>query len=274
MELIKKSFKTRLKNFAEKIYDDNLFLLSSSISYYSALAIAPFLLILLGVAALIGSNIQNKLIGLAFDFSPQLGKMIQIIFANVNEGVNIGSVSGIVGIIILLWTASLVFLQMRYAMDVIYGHHDPNASITVWGTIKERLFAMFVVVMAGLFLIISASLPGIVQYFFGTNERLMFYKSFALLFNISIYVAMFWCIHYFVPSKRPSKKEAFKMGLLSTVFFIVGNMLLASYFKSVAAGSIYGAAGSLLVFLTWAYYSSFTLFLSVELFLYLQKIGK
>ena len=47
MELIKKKFFTRVKNVAEMVSEDNLFLLSSSISYYSALALAPFALILL-----------------------------------------------------------------------------------------------------------------------------------------------------------------------------------------------------------------------------------
>jgi len=50
--------------------------------------------------------------------------------------------------------------------------------------------------------------------------------------------------------------------------------LLGVYFRSVASSSIYGAAGSLLVFLIWSYYSSFTLFLSVELFLYFRKTKK
>jgi membrane protein len=274
MELIKKSLRTKIKQFFSKIAEDDLFLLSSSVSYYSALALAPFLLILLGVASLIGGDVQSRIIELAFYFSSELGKMVQIIFSNVNEGVNIGSTSGIIGIIVLLWTSSLVFLQLRYALNVIYNFHDPSAPISIWLSVKERLFAMFVVIMAGIFLIFSSLLPGTVQFFFGTHENLMIYKAFAVVLNFLVYIMMFLSIHSFVPSKRPKNSEAFKMALLSTVFFILGNTLLTSYLKEVAIGSIYGAAGSLLVFLTWAYYSSFTLFLSVELFLYLRKMGK
>jgi len=36
--------------------------------------------------------------------------------------------------------------------------------------------------------------------------------------------------------------------------------------KNVALHSLYGAAGALLVFLLWTYYSSLTLFISVEVF--------
>lgn len=275
MELIKKSFTTRVKNLASKVSEDNLFLLASSISYYSALAIAPFMLILLGVASLVGVGVQGKIIEMATGFSPEVGKMIELIFANVNEGVNFGSISGIIGVIILLSTASLVFLQLRYSLDVIYGYFNPNASRGVWQIVREKLFAMFFVLMTGVFFIVSTTLPGLVSFFLGQeNEKYLLYRALALALNIFIYVVMFWGIHIFTPSRRPKAMMAFKMALLSTAFFILGNILLASYLKGVASNSIYGAAGSLLVFLTWTYYTSFTLFLSVEVFLYLKKIGK
>lgn len=274
MELVKKRLPTRVKNLGDKIYEDNLFLLSSSVSYYSALAIAPFLLILLAVASLIGDDIQNKVIGWASDFSPAVGQMIKIIFENIEEGVNIGSFSGMIGLMILFWTASLVFVQMRYSMDVIYGFFEVRNNRSIWEQIWDKVFAMFVVFMAGLFLIISSSLPGVVQFFFRTDENLLILKSMAFLVNFIIYIWMFWCIHFFTPSRRPGKREALKMSVLSSIFFIIGNVLLGIYFRSVAGSSIYGAAGSLLVFLIWTYYSSFTLFLSIEVFLYLKKIGK
>jgi len=274
MELVKKRLPTRVKNLGDKIHKDNLFLLSSSVSYYSALAIAPFLLIILAVAALIGDDIQTKVIGWASDFSPAVGKMIEIIFENVKEGINIGSLSGILGLIILLWTTSLVFIQMRYSMDVIYGFFDNKSNRSIWTTLWDKVFAMFVVFMAGLFLIVTSSLPGIVQFFFSRDKNLILFKSIAFILNFFIYIWMFWCIHFFTPSKRPGKKEALKMSILSSLFFIIGNVLLGFYFRGVAGASIYGAAGSLLVFLIWTYYSSFTLFLSIEVFLYLKKIGK
>ena len=272
MELIRKSLPVKVKEFFSKISQDNLFLLSSSVSYYSALAIAPFLLILLAVAAFMGGDVQNEIIRMTADFSPEVGKMITIIFNNVNEGVNFRSLSGILGGIVLLSTASLVFLQLRYALDVIYGHHHIYSSKSIWDTILEKLFAMLVVLIAGVFLIVTSSLPGLIRTFLGDNKNLLFYSAFII--NFFIYVCMFWGIHYFVPSARPGKRDALRMSLLSSVFFILGNILLSSYLKSIAVSSIYGAAGTLLIFLIWTYYSSFTMFLSVEVFLYLRKLRK
>lgn len=274
MELIKKTPLTRFKNLVDRVYEDNLFLLSSSVSYYSALAIAPFLLILLAVASLIGEDVQAKVIKLCTDFSPEMGTMTQIIFNNVNEGLDIGSFSGILGLVIILWTASLVFLQLRYSFDVIYRHHNPLAPISILGFIKERLFAMGVVVISGIFLIISATLPGLVAFYLKDHSNIVLYRIFAFLLNVFTYIITFWLIQFYAPSIKPRKRDAFHISVLSTIFFILGNLLLARYFKNVAVGSIYGAAASLLVFLIWVYYSSFTLFLSAEIFLFYKNIKK
>lgn len=274
MELIKKSFPTRVKTLAGKISQDNLFLLASSISYYSALAIAPFMLILLGVASALGVGVQGKLVKMAGDFSPEVGKMIQMIFANVNEGVSFGSISGLIGVAVLLSTASLVFLQLRYSLDVIYGYNSAKVKKTIMDTVKEKLFAMFFVFMVGVFFVLSTSITSIISFIFKGTDSYLIYKIGVYALNFMIYIGMFWGIHYYTPSKKPEVKDSLKMGGLSAIFFVLGNMLLASYLKGVASNSIYGAAGTLLVFLVWTYYTSFTLFVSAEVFLYLKKIGK
>jgi membrane protein len=274
MELIQKGLKTRLVDLARKVSEDNLFLLASSVSYYSALGIAPFLLILLGVASILGGNYQSKILTFAFELSPEFGKIVQLIFSNLNNGVDFGSISGIIGFVILLSTASLVFLQLRYAFDVIYGHYNFIPKKSFLANVLERLFAVGFVFIAGIFLIFSSSLPGVVLWRIKGNEAVIVYQVGAFILNFLIYVAMFWGIHYLTPSKRPQKKYALKMGILSSVFFIIGNTLLGIYLRNVAISSIYGAAGSLLIFLIWTYYSSFTLFLSVELYLFFKKTKK
>ncbi len=264
MELIKQGPIAKFKSFLLKISGHNLFLLSSSVSYYSALALAPFLLIILGVASFIGDDVKARASVWAAGFSPAVAKMMDIIFENIHQGVSVGSLSGFVGLVFLLWTASLVFLQLRFSFDVIYGTHEDRGRKSVRIIITDKLFAMLVVFLAGVLLIIFSALPGLVVYLFGKEATVI--RALAFLINFIIYTCMFYLVHYVTPSQRPKKRDAFKMAILSSVFFIIGNVLLGLYFKGIAGHSIYGAAGSLLVFLVWCYYSSFTLFLSVEIF--------
>lgn len=269
MELIRKSPTARLKNLAAKIYDDNLFLLSSSVSYYSALGLAPFFLIVLYVAAFVGETTKARIVERAsVVFSPEVGDMIQLIMNNAEEGISVGSVSGIIGALVLLFTASLVFLQFRYALDVIYGFWSPEDRRPLRTILMERVFAMLIVLGGAALLLVSFSVTTFMGSYLGD------YRSYVFFANFVLYVLFFTALHYFGPSMRPGKREALKTAVLSSVFFVVGNVLLASYLKKIAAVSVYGAAGTLLVFLVWVFYSSFTIFLSVEVFLFLRKIGK
>ena len=50
-----------------------------------------------------------------------------------------------------------------------------------------------------------------------------------------------------------------------SVLFSIGKFLIGIYIGSSAIGSVYGAAGSLVVLLVWTYYSSQILFFGAEL---------
>lgn len=277
MEL-KKVLATRVNNIAAKVSHDNLFLFSSSISYYSALALAPFMLIILWIASLIGQNVQQQIIDYAHEsFSYAAAEMIEMVFRNINQGVNIGSISGLIGLFILLWTCSLVFIQFRHAFDVIYGHHVPHHEKSGKEVVLERLYAMFIVLAAALLLIVSFMVTGFFEFYVRSGEGqagFFLYRVLVFMVNFFIYLALFTLIHYLTPSQRPRKRNAVKISALSSVFFVIGNVLLAYYLKRFTASSVYGATGTLLVFLVWAYYSTFTILLSVELFQYLKKSGK
>jgi membrane protein len=276
MERIPKTTGRRIQDLIAKITDDNLFLLSSSVSYYSALGLAPFLLILLGVASILGQNVQERIVTQTSEsFSPQVGNMISLIFDNVNQGVNLGSLSGIIGVVILLSTASMVFLQFRYAFDVIYGNQNPFITKSTWKLIRERFFAMTVLIGGAVLVILSFSLAKISEFLLGPGAHQSGMVRFGIFWvNLAVNIILFTGAHYITPSHRPKLWESIKIATLSSFFFMLGNLLLASYLKRVAANSVYGAAGSLLVFLVWTYYSSFTVFLSVEVFIYLRRIGK
>jgi membrane protein len=273
MELVKKSFVSRHKPLINKVSEDNLFLLSSSIAYYSALALAPFALILLAVASFIGEASQKEIIKQAsLMMSSQVGHMLEMVFSNVNEAVNLGSISGLIGLVVLLFTASLVFQQFRYSFDVIYGDHDPKSNEPLTSVIKDRIFAMFFVLMAAIVFIASLVASGIFLEIFASKEGGVWRSMTVLYLNFMIYLGMFTAVHYYIPSKRYPIIGTLKKAAMTSIFFMIGNFLLAFYLKRTAADSLYGAAGALLVFLTWAYYSSFIIFLSVVVFLHMKKM--
>lgn len=267
-----KQFFSNVFDFIAVINRHNIFLFSSSLSYYTALALAPFLLILLKIGSLLGRSTQDELIFQAeFIFGEDVGKIMEMIFKNVNEGINLASISGILGVVTILLSVSVVYMQLRYSLDVINDDYNPDANKGFKAYVLERLFLMLVVIGTAILFLLSIFISNIVKFFAGDMiEQVLLGKILLMALNLLINVGLFFSVYYFIPSHRPRFNHAFKMALFSSVFFLVGKTLIGLYLENVAGHSVYGAAGTLLVFLVWAYYSAFTLFLSVELFLFVE----
>jgi membrane protein len=276
MLFFKKNFFQRSKELSQRIKEDDLLLLSSSISYYSALAIAPFLLILLVVASGLGQEVHLNIAEQAAKrFTPQVGDTISFIFENMQDQMKFGSLSGIISGLILLWTCSLVFLQFRYSFDVIYRIKAEDKRQGWNAFFVEKILAMLIVLGCILLIIASFVSAGYVEFLLkiGKIEGLIYVWGVHAL-NFIIYLFLFTALHTFAPSQRQRLGNTFKMALFTSFFFLLGNVLMGSYLKRVAGHSVFGAAGTLVVFLLWTYYSSFVVFLSVELFLFLKHVGK
>lgn len=273
MSTMLSAFLSSGKEFVNVINRHNIFSFSSSLSYYSALALAPFLLILLKVGSLLGQDKQEELVFQAeFILGGDVAKVIQMIFSNINEGVNLASLSGLVGVIFLLLTVSMVFIELRYSLDFIKGDYNPDKTKTIKELIKERLSLMVVVIGTAVLFFLSIFLSNIVKFFAGEEmDQYLGGKIALIILNFIISAGLFTAVYFFVPSKKTKISDALKMAIFTSFFFLIGKILIGLYLEKVAGNSVYGAAGSLLAFLVWTYYSSFILFLSMELFLFIQS---
>lgn len=264
---------SRSKEFIKVINRHNIFSFSSSLSYYAALALAPFLLILLKVGSVLGQDKQDDLVFQAeFIFGEDVANIIQMIFSNINEGVSLASISGIIGIIFLLLTVSVFFIELRYSLDYIKGDYDPDNTKTILEFIMERLFLMLVVIGTAVLFFLSIFIANILKHFAGeAMDKHIVGKILLIILNFVLSIGLFTAVYFFVPSKKAKITDAIKMAIFTSVFFLIGKILIGLYLDRIAGNSVYGAAGALLVFLVWAFYSSFTLFLSMELFLFIQS---
>lgn len=274
MKIRKDHLIVRSKDFFQKIRKDNLFLLSSSVSYYSAIAIAPFLLIILALSSLLGEESSQRIQSFSLSFSPEAGELVTMIFSNVKDEINLSSLSGLIGLLLLFVTSSVVFIQLRFSFDVIYGFQDLRQARSIWDEILEKFIAIFIVFISSFFLIVASSAPSLLKLFPLENNSHPFMGYALHFFNVIIFICMFWSLHYFSPSLRPPTKKAFFMSLITAVFFLFGNYFLGIYFKNIATTSIYGAAGTLFIFLVWCFYTAFTMFFSAELVLFLEKFNR
>lgn len=251
----------------------NIYQFSASLSYYAALALAPFLLILLKIGSLLGRDTQVEIIYQAqFIMGPDVAQIMDLIFKNINKEQNLASLSGLIGIATLLLTSSVVILQLRYSLDVINGDYDPELEKTFKAHVVERLRLMIAVIATAALFFLSIFISNIIKHFAGgIIEYHLIGQIFLILLNLIINIGLFSAVYRFVPTKKPKLIHAFKMSIFTSFFFLIGKTFISYYLENVASHSVYGAAASLLIFLIWAYYSSFIIFISAELFLFLES---
>lgn len=268
----KKGLIADLKSFLKRIDRHNLLLLSSSISYYGTLALAPLLLILLGLASLIGEDIRVLIIQQISLIAPELTGLFEIVFSSLQSRMDLGHISGLLGVVFLVFLSSFVFLQFRHSLDVIYGDFDPHHSKPFLQVIKERGIFMLIAVGMCVLFVLALLINPFFDFLFATRFQSEDVKGFIRIFlNFSILFVIFTGLYFFTPTRRKKLHDCAQMAVLTSAAFLGGNILTGIYMKTVALDSLYGAAGAMLIFLLWTFYSALSVFLSVELFEFFKR---
>ena len=260
MATLKKNF----NEFADSIDKHEIFTLAGSLAYTTALAIAPFLLILLSVASLLGPELQEKLYtNLASSIGDKAGQTIIDIVKNTRENSEFSGLSGLIGFIILVISASAIFAQLRVALDKINEHKDAKNKSGIWIFIKDRFLSMGLVFGFAFLSIVSMMISTTIAIVFIGGEGI-FWEAISTLVNFVIFSILFMSIFRVIPSDKLEWRRCRISGMVSAVFYLIGKNLISLYLAHAGLESSYGAAGSLVAFLVWVYYTSMTLLISYE----------
>jgi membrane protein len=85
-----------------------------------------------------------------------------------------------------------------------------------------------------------------------------------LLFSFLVVTVLFALLYKVVPDVHIQWQDVWIGAAVTSLLFSVGKFLIGLYLGKAGVGSAYGAAGSLVVFLVWVYYSAQIFFLGAE----------
>ena len=147
-----------------------------------------------------------------------------------------------------------------------------SKSMSFLQALKERGILMLVVMAMCLLFAISLVISPVFNFLLASRFHNPDWRNFVqVLLNFSVLFTLFTGLYFFTPTKKKKLSDCAKISFIATGAFLIGNVLTGLYMKNIALHSLYGAAGALLVFLLWTYYSSLALFLSVEFFEFVKK---
>ncbi|HEX3244953.1 MAG TPA: YihY/virulence factor BrkB family protein, partial [Chloroflexota bacterium] len=259
--LIKESFSEWQRDKASR--------LAAALAYYTAFSIAPLLLLIISIAGLVlgqeaaQGTIFNQLQGL---LGSEVAGFFQSAIAHSREP-GASSISAVIGLATLIWSAGNVFGQLQDALDTIWEVQPAPAGLV--GTVKRRIVPLTMVLGVGFLLMVSLVLSaGIsaIGTFLGNvlPGSVAFWEIVNVALSLVVITLLFAAIFKILPDAEIRWSDVWVGAIVTSLLFVIGKTLIGIYLGHSTVGSTYGAAGSLLVFLVWVYYSAQILFFGAE----------
>ena len=261
--------------------EDKVSLLAAALAYYTVFSITPLLVIAIAIAgAVFGENTaQNEILEQMNGLVGEQGaQVIETALKNADRP-KVGSVASIISVIVLLVGASGVFAQLQQALNTVWNvKAKPNGGI--WEFIRKRLLSFGMVLVIGFLLLVSLVMSAVLSGIGKLDINLpMAFMPLWRLFNFAISFGLvsllFALIYYYLPDAKVRWQDVWAGAIMTALLFTVGKFAIGLYLGRGSLGSTYGAAGSLIVFLAWVFYSAQILLFGAEMTqVYARKYGR
>lgn len=266
--MIKKAKKifTLLKETVISFFKKDPMTYGASIAFYTLISLPAitFLVSIIAGTAYQSDNIQAKLLEQLQRFMGQSSvDTVDMVLQNAND---LGETwwAKSIGIGTLTFSATTVFISLQNALNNIW-NLKPKPDSSVIKYLVNRLLSFAMVVSLGFLLLVTLVVDSAVlfietQLSYLLSDAAMILVS-TLNFTLSLLITtlLFSLVFKFLPDADIKWKQVRLGGLVTAILFIIGKYLLGLYLGFSDIGSAYGAAGSLVLFLTWIYYSSIIL---------------
>ena len=245
--------------------------LGAALAFYTTLALAPLMIIAIAVAGyFFGEEAARG--GIVDQIEHLVGKdgaiAIEALIQKAREP-HQSRIATVISIGLFLFGATGVFAELKDSLDTIW-EVKRKPGLGLWTMIRTQLLSFTVVVGTGFLLLVSLLLTAMLTAFTQWLSRWLPVTIFTahhldVVVSLVVITFLFALIFKLLPDVTVSWKDVWMGAVLTAVLFMIGKFLIGVYIGSASVGSIYGAAGSLVVILVWTYYSSQILFFGAEL---------
>lgn len=260
-----------VKQTGTEFVNDKATRLGAALAFYTALSLAPLLLVVVGILGLAfgdqvaSGELDNQLKNLVGEDGAKTVREMLAKSANHDSGI----AATVIGIVTLLVGATGVFAQLQDALDTVWNVKPDQTPSGIWATVKDRLLSFSMICGMAFLLLVSLVLSAVLSAVGGVFERWLPFSSVwlgvgNLVVAFLVTGLMFAMIFKLLPHAKPKWSDVWVGAGVTAVLFILGKYLIGLYLGTASVGSAYGAAGSFVVLLFWIYYSSLILLFGAE----------
>ncbi len=250
---------------------DNAPHLAAAIAFYTVFSIAPLLVLTVSIAGIFFGEqaARGEIVNQIQNWTGSNGAvLIQALIRNAGSSAS-GVMATFLAVIFLLIGASAVFVEIKGSLNVIWRVADKAAS-GIKGFVRARLLSFLMIIVLGILLMISMVLGTALSIAIDlfrdvlANSRL-YWRAGEILISLLVASLLFAAIYKVLPDTEVEWGDVWIGASITAVLFTLGKYLIGLYLARSTIASVYGAAGSLAVFLLWVYYSAQIFLFGAEL---------
>ncbi len=250
--------------------EDQAAQMGAALAYYTLFSLAPLLMIAISViGTLYGeAETRDRLVAqIREEVDPETAETVKGMLESL-AGKHAKASASIVGVLSLVFGATGMFSSLRTSLHRIWRLKPREEGFFV-GLARTYLLSLVMVFVTCAFLIVlllvSATMPilhpiweAMLPGFGWSGPLLDFFVSVLLL------TLLFLFTYRFMSDGRLRYTRLVSGAFTSAILFALGKMGIGYYLAFVNLASAFGAAGSLVVFLAWVYYSAQIVYFGAE----------
>ena len=242
----------------------------AALAFYALFVLVPIpIFVVAGAAVLVGDDLARaEVVSVLRSLtSDQMAVTLGQVLESAAEPSGGGGVR-LFGLVALGFGATAFFVELHEVLNKIW--RVPVEDFRLRDFLRSRLFSFAMVAAAGAVLLVLA-LAGALTRGFGarlTDWLPLPDAAFGLaglLATFLLNALLLFLVFRFVPDTTVSLREVWLGSLVTALLILLGNELIGVYLRQTRLASAYGAAGSLVLTLTWIYYSMLAFLFGGEL---------
>jgi membrane protein len=245
--------------------------LGAALAFYTLFSLAPLLIIVIAIAALaFGREVAYARLTQQIEefIGAEGARVIQTAIENTSRPRS-GILATLVGLAMMLFGATVVFGELQDALNAIWKVPPRPGRGMAIGLIRERFLSFAMVLGIGFLLLLSIIANSVLNakmQIFGDvlPSQVDWFRTANLIFLFSVVTLLCAMLYKGLPDVAIAWGDVLIGAVVTAAFFMLGKFLIELYLGYSTVASVYGAAGSLVIFLMWVYYSAQILYFGAE----------
>jgi membrane protein len=272
-----------LKQAASDFSDDDCMSSGAAMAYYAIFSLPPLLVLVAMIAGYFGVDQEqmNELVAEQMGMSGSSDTLAQAENSKTGGGSggggslgdSLGIVWKIVGILVLVFSATGLFAQLQYSLNRAWEVKPDPQKGGVFAFIFKRILSFGMIVVVFFLLLVSLVLTTVIDEITsmiqgGSPEGVALAIGIVLNNLATFLVAMllFAAMFKVLPDAKMAWRDVWVGAAMTALLFVIGKALIGWYVQSADVGSTWGsAAASLIGVLVWFYYASLIVLFGAEL---------